>query len=89
MVEEALRAAFDELTRSGQDDLLKQQDRGAWPNTFRVKRLVPAVEYTMPFAMSGVDSKLYSGCGPRLSVLNRQAISSLLKFAALIWSSGE
>src|SRR6266568_831030 len=38
-------AAFDDLTRSGQDDLLKQQDRGSWPNTFRRRRFVPAVEY--------------------------------------------
>lgn len=38
-------AAFDELTLSGQDDWLKQQSDGAWPNTFRKKRLVPAVEY--------------------------------------------
>src|SRR5439155_8271940 len=38
-------AAFDELTRSGDDDLLKQQTAGSWPNTFRKKRFVPAVEY--------------------------------------------
>jgi len=38
-------AAFEELTRSGQDDLLKQQERGSWPNTFRRRRFVPAVEY--------------------------------------------
>lgn len=38
-------AAFDELTRSGRDDLLVQQNRGSWPNTFRKARLVPAVEY--------------------------------------------
>lgn len=38
-------AAFDDLTRSGSDDLLKQQDRGSWPNTFRRKRFIPAVEY--------------------------------------------
>jgi Asp-tRNA(Asn)/Glu-tRNA(Gln) amidotransferase A subunit family amidase len=38
-------AAFDDLTRSGRDDLLKQQDRGSWPNTFRRRRFVPAVEY--------------------------------------------
>ena len=37
--------AFDELTLSGRDDLLKQQDAGAWPNTFRKKWFVPAVEY--------------------------------------------
>lgn len=38
-------AAFDELTRSGKDDLLEQQTKRAWPNTFRSARLVPAVEY--------------------------------------------
>ena len=37
--------AFDELTRSGQDDELVRQVRRAWPNTFRAARLVPAVEY--------------------------------------------
>ncbi|MFN8420335.1 MAG: amidase, partial [Anaerolineae bacterium] len=38
-------AAFDELTRSGRDDLLKRQSRDAWPNVFRASRLIPAVEY--------------------------------------------
>jgi Asp-tRNA(Asn)/Glu-tRNA(Gln) amidotransferase A subunit family amidase len=38
-------AAFDELTLSGNDDLLRQQEAGSWPNTFRKRRLVPAVEY--------------------------------------------
>lgn len=38
-------AAFDELTRTGQDDLLVRQQRRAWPNVFRQSRLVPAVEY--------------------------------------------
>lgn len=38
-------AAFDELTRSGRDDLLVRQIRRAWPNVFRQSRLVPAVEY--------------------------------------------
>ncbi|MEZ6013824.1 MAG: amidase [Planctomycetota bacterium] len=37
--------AFDELTRSGQDDLLVQQGANAWPNIFRAARLIPAVEY--------------------------------------------
>src|SRR4029434_1960008 len=36
-----------------------------------------------------VPSSLNSGNGPRLSVLKRQATSSVLKFDALIWSSGE
>ncbi len=38
-------AAFDELTHSGRDDLMKQQQRDSWPNTFRERRFVPAVEY--------------------------------------------
>ena len=38
-------AAFDELTRSGNDDLLTRQDKDAWPNLFRTARLIPAVEY--------------------------------------------
>ena len=37
--------AFDELTRSNRDDLMKQQDGDAWPNAFRQRRYVPAVEY--------------------------------------------
>jgi Asp-tRNA(Asn)/Glu-tRNA(Gln) amidotransferase A subunit family amidase len=37
--------AFDELTRSNHDDLMKQQGADAWPNAFRQRRFVPAVEY--------------------------------------------
>src|SRR5215831_21416912 len=53
------------------------------------ERRVPAVAYTMPLTMIGVPSSLFSGRGPRLSVLNRHATSILLKLLALIWSSGE
>ena len=38
-------AAFDELTRSGRDDLMTRQVRDAWPNVFRASRFIPAVEY--------------------------------------------
>ena len=38
-------AAFDDLTRSGQDDWLKQQKSDSWPNVFRRRRFVPAVEF--------------------------------------------
>jgi Asp-tRNA(Asn)/Glu-tRNA(Gln) amidotransferase A subunit family amidase len=38
-------AAFDALTRSGRDKLLTEQSPSDWPNTFRVARLTPAVEY--------------------------------------------
>jgi Asp-tRNA(Asn)/Glu-tRNA(Gln) amidotransferase A subunit family amidase len=60
-------AAFDDLTRSNRDDLLKRQDEDAWPNAFRQARFIPAVEYiqanrvrtlamqAMAELMSGVD----------------------------------
>lgn len=38
-------AAFDELTRSGQDDMLVRQIKNAWPNDFRTSRFIPAAEY--------------------------------------------
>ena len=38
-------AAFDDLTRSGNDDLLVRQIKNAWPNSFRSSRFIPAVEY--------------------------------------------
>ncbi len=38
-------AAFDALTRSGQDALLVRQVADAWPNVFRLGQMVPAVEY--------------------------------------------
>ena len=38
-------AAFDELTRSDRDNLLVQQGKGDWPNSFRTSRFIPAVDY--------------------------------------------
>jgi Asp-tRNA(Asn)/Glu-tRNA(Gln) amidotransferase A subunit family amidase len=38
-------AAFDDLTRSKGIDELTEQGAGAWPNTFRTSRFIPAVEY--------------------------------------------
>jgi len=38
-------SAFDELTMSGRDELMARQNPGAWPDTFRRARFVPAVEY--------------------------------------------
>jgi Asp-tRNA(Asn)/Glu-tRNA(Gln) amidotransferase A subunit family amidase len=38
-------ASFDELTRSGKDDLLARQGKDNWPNIFRSSRFIPAVEY--------------------------------------------
>src|SRR3954452_4193321 len=37
--------AFDDLTRSKGIDQLTEQGPGAWPNTFRTSRFIPAVEY--------------------------------------------
>lgn len=38
-------AAFDDLTRSGRDKLLTEQSPTDWPNSFRIARLTPAIEY--------------------------------------------
>jgi len=38
-------AAFDELTRTNEDDEMVQQNKDRWPNTFRTSRFIPAVEY--------------------------------------------
>jgi Asp-tRNA(Asn)/Glu-tRNA(Gln) amidotransferase A subunit family amidase len=38
-------AAFDDLTRSGRDKLLTEQSPNDWPNSFRIARFTPAVEY--------------------------------------------
>ena len=38
-------SAFDELTVSGRDALLKRQDPFAWPNLFRKARFIPAVDF--------------------------------------------
>ncbi len=38
-------AAFDEFTRNNIDDEMTWQAKYDWPNTFRVARLMPAVEY--------------------------------------------
>lgn len=60
-------AAFDDLTRSGRDDLLVRQTAGSWPTSFRTARMIPAVEYlqanrmrtmimgAMEAAMEGID----------------------------------
>lgn len=38
-------AAFDDFTRNNIDDEMTQQGRNDWPNSFRVSRLMSAVEY--------------------------------------------
>ncbi|MFX1257919.1 MAG: amidase [Promethearchaeota archaeon] len=36
---------FDELTLTGKDELLANQSKEGWANSFRVARMIPAVEY--------------------------------------------
>lgn len=38
-------AAFEELTLSGRDDMLRRQVNNAWPNSFRESRYFSAVDY--------------------------------------------
>jgi Asp-tRNA(Asn)/Glu-tRNA(Gln) amidotransferase A subunit family amidase len=38
-------AAFDDVTRNGGVDSMVRQGKGAWPNSFRSSRFIPAVEY--------------------------------------------
>ncbi|HEY9128097.1 MAG TPA: amidase, partial [Acidobacteriaceae bacterium] len=45
VLEAEAAAAFDELTMTGRDKLLTEQSPEDWPNTFRVARFYPAVEY--------------------------------------------
>jgi len=45
LLEAEAAAAFDDLTMSGRDALLTEQGVGDWPNTFRLARFYPAVEY--------------------------------------------
>lgn len=61
-------AAFEDLTLTDQDDTLKWQDEGAWPNTMRKARFLSAVDHVqldrlryrvmqaMDEMMSGVDA---------------------------------
>lgn len=38
-------ALFDEFTLTNLDDMMTRQTRSDWPNSFRISRLIPAVEY--------------------------------------------
>jgi Asp-tRNA(Asn)/Glu-tRNA(Gln) amidotransferase A subunit family amidase len=45
LLEAEAAAAFDDITRDGRVRELRGQAAGDWPNTFRMSRLIPAVEY--------------------------------------------
>ncbi len=75
-------AAFDEFTRSNQDDLLVEQMENNWPNMLRQARTIPAVEYIqndrlrallmqdMAELMSGFDLYLAPSFGENLNLTN-------------------
>ena len=75
-------AAFDEFTRSNQDDLLVEQMENNWPNMLRQARTIPAVEYIqndrlrallmqdMARLMSGLDLYLAPSFGENLNLTN-------------------
>ena len=68
-------AAFDDLTRSNQDDQLVRQVQDAWPNFFRLARFAPAVEYIQAnrlrtqimAAMTDVFAQVDAYIGPSLT----------------------
>ena len=75
-------AAFDELTRSGKDDLLVRQGKAGWPNSFRASRFIPAVEYlqanrhrtlliqAMEKTLKGIDVYISPSFGKNLTLTN-------------------
>ena len=84
-------AAFDELTRSNEDDQLVRQVKNAWPNVFREARFIPAVEYInanrartllnqkMSELMEKIDvyiCLLYTSPSPRDGLLSRMPSSA-------------
>ncbi|KPJ89939.1 MAG: amidase [Gemmatimonas sp. SG8_17] len=74
-------AAFEELTRSNRDDLLVRQDQGAWPNSFRHSRFIPAVDYieanrvrtmvmeALDAVMDGIDLFVTPTSGPNVLLM--------------------
>ena len=88
-------AAFDELTRSGQDDLLVRQVEDAWPNFFRLSRFAPAVEYIqanrirtlLMAAMNELLGRVDAYIGPSLAG-NNLLLTNLTGHPALVLPTG-
>ena len=62
-------AAFDELTRSGRVRELAQQGAGAWPNSFRTARLIPAVDYVNANRVRSLAIQQWDAFMQRIDVL--------------------
>jgi Asp-tRNA(Asn)/Glu-tRNA(Gln) amidotransferase A subunit family amidase len=88
-------AAFDELTRSNQDDLLVRQVEDAWPNFFRLARFAPAVEYIqanrirtlLMVAMQEIFAQVDAYIGPSLAGDNL-LLTNLTGHPALVLPTG-
>lgn len=87
-------AAFDELTRTGRDKRMVDQGPGGWPNTFRVARFVPAVEYVQAnrakfLAMEAVG-KAFEGFDVIVAPTNGEqlTVTNLTGHPALILPNG-
>jgi Asp-tRNA(Asn)/Glu-tRNA(Gln) amidotransferase A subunit family amidase len=87
-------AAFDELTRTGRDKLLTDQSADAWPNSFRVARFVPAVEYVQAnrakfLAMQAVE-KAFAGFDVIVAPTNGEqlTVTNLTGHPAVILPNG-
>jgi len=75
-------AAFDQLTRTNQDELMVRQRAGDWPDIFRQSRFVPAVEYLqanrlrtllieqLALKLKDIDVYLDTPSGPSLLLTN-------------------
>lgn len=94
LLEAEAAAAFDELTRTGRDKLLTDQGEGDWPNTFRIARLIPAVEYIQAnrarmLAMEAV-AKALDGFDVIVAPTNSQqlVVTNLTGHPALILPNG-
>jgi Asp-tRNA(Asn)/Glu-tRNA(Gln) amidotransferase A subunit family amidase len=94
LLEAEAAAAFDELTRTGRDKLLTDQGTGDWPNTFRIARLIPAVEYIQAnrarmLAMEAV-AKALDGFDVIVAPTNSQqlVVTNLTGHPALILPNG-
>jgi Asp-tRNA(Asn)/Glu-tRNA(Gln) amidotransferase A subunit family amidase len=75
-------AAFEDLTLSGRDKLLREQGPDDWPNQFRIARFYPAVDYIqanrvrtlaireMKRIFNGYDIVMAKSSGTQLTVTN-------------------
>ena len=62
-------AAFDMLTRTGEDDQMVQQNKDRWPNTFRTSRFIPAVEYVNACRMRNAIQHTISALFERYDII--------------------